>query len=323
MIPADLIARAKSVRVEDELARRGFLFWTKPRHSNLGQPCPMCGRGKDCFSVNVKKQVFNCRRCGKAGDVISLVRHLDGGEFRQAIERLVAGPETAFARPSPERRPGGASQEPQKPADDGARRTEAALKIWDEARDARGTLVEFYLKGRCLELPEGDCSQFMRFHGNCPFGQERFPALVALIRSIATDAHQGIQRTALNSDGTAVKHNGKTLRMTLGPMAGGAIKIDADADVTLGVCIGEGMESTLAGRQLGFAPAWALLSASGIAKFPALSGLESLTIFRENDDASRKAVEECGSRWHADGCDVFTVRPEIGSDLNDEIREVR
>jgi len=69
--------------------------------------------------------------------------------------------------------------------------------------------------------------------------------------------------------------------------------------------------------------AWALLSSAGIAKFPALPGLEGLTIFRENDDSNRTAVEECGLRWRQAGRDVFTLRPEIGSDLNDEIREAR
>jgi CHC2 zinc finger len=40
-------------------------------------PCPKCG-GTDRFSINTKKQVFNCRQCQTGGDVIKLVRFLDG-----------------------------------------------------------------------------------------------------------------------------------------------------------------------------------------------------------------------------------------------------
>jgi hypothetical protein len=168
-------------------------------------------------------------------------------------------------------------------------------------------------------------NEAIRFHPDCPFGQERHPALISLIRNIETDRPQGIQRTALNFNGTAVKRNGKTFRMTLGSMDNGAIKIDPDEHVTMGLCVGEGLESMLSGRQMGYAPAWALLSADGIAKFPVLPGLEGLTIFRENDANGRnqKAIEECGTRWREAGRDVFALRPEIGNDLNDEIRKGR
>ena len=85
----------------------------------------------------------------------------------------------------------------------------------------------------------------------------------------------------------------KTYRLSLGQMAEGALKIDDDADVTQGLCVGEGLETTIAGRQEGFAPAWALGSKGGIAKFPVLPGLKGLTIFAEDDDGSREAVKEC------------------------------
>ena len=155
-------------------------------------------------------------------------------------------------------------------------------RIWQEGRNPKGMLAETYLRGRCLELPFADSPRFVRFHPRCPFRQEHFPALISLIRNIETDKPQAIQRTALHPDGKAVKRNGKTL-----PMSGGAIKIDDDADVAQGLCVGEGLETCLAGRQMGFAPAWSLLSAGGIAGFPALAGLEGLTVFLENDVRSR------------------------------------
>ena len=56
----------------------------------------------------------------------------------------------------------------------------------------------------------------------------------------------------------------------LGRAKGAAIKLDPDDDVTLGLHIGEGIETCLAARQLGYRPVWALGSAGAIAAFPVL-----------------------------------------------------
>jgi phage/plasmid primase-like uncharacterized protein len=48
-------------------------------------PCPKCG-GRDRFSVNTKKQVFNCRGCGVGGDAIELVRHVLDCNFTDALD---------------------------------------------------------------------------------------------------------------------------------------------------------------------------------------------------------------------------------------------
>jgi len=64
-----------------------------PIHSKLGfelaestvsaGPCPVC-EGTDRFSINTRKQVWNCRGC-RGGKVISLVQHLDGCTFPDAV----------------------------------------------------------------------------------------------------------------------------------------------------------------------------------------------------------------------------------------------
>ena len=84
MIPSDLIERAGAVRIEDEIERRGIKLvgWV----DRCG-PCPQCG-GKDRFSINVRKQVFLCRGCAARGNVIALVRFLDGCSFHEALEYL-------------------------------------------------------------------------------------------------------------------------------------------------------------------------------------------------------------------------------------------
>jgi hypothetical protein len=57
-------------------------------------PCPICG-GDDRFSISTRKQVFNCRGCKAAGDVIDLVRFLDGTEFIEACTTLAGKPPKA------------------------------------------------------------------------------------------------------------------------------------------------------------------------------------------------------------------------------------
>jgi putative DNA primase/helicase len=190
-----------------------------------------------------------------------------------------------------------------------------------EAIGPRGTLAQTYLRSRALELPDEAANAAIRFHPACRFGNERMPAMVCLVRNIRTDEPQAIHRTALSPDGTAVKRNSKTFRMTLDPIADGAVKLDLDEDVTQGVCIAEGVETALAGRQMGLRPVWALLGESGLASFPVLPGVDGLHIFREHDATNKRAAMACAGRWHEAGRDVFHVCPEIGSDLNDELLE--
>jgi len=98
MIAAASLDRARSVRLEDELSRRGIKL--RGRNGALEGPCPACG-GNDRFAVSTRKQVFNCRQCGaRGGDAIALVQFLDGCGFQAAVEAL------SFGRPSGLPKPG-------------------------------------------------------------------------------------------------------------------------------------------------------------------------------------------------------------------------
>jgi phage/plasmid primase-like uncharacterized protein len=85
MIASVQIERARDVLIEDELARRGIKL--RGRVDRCGA-CPVCG-GDDRFSINIKKQVFNCRQCGaRGGDAIALVQAIDGSDFKEAVATL-------------------------------------------------------------------------------------------------------------------------------------------------------------------------------------------------------------------------------------------
>ena len=92
---AQLRSLALAVRIEDEIARRGIKL--RGGVDRCG-PCPRCG-GTDRFSINTKKQVFNCRGF-EGGDVIALVQHIDGSDFKKAVATLV-GPAPGALRGAP------------------------------------------------------------------------------------------------------------------------------------------------------------------------------------------------------------------------------
>jgi uncharacterized protein DUF3631/CHC2-type zinc finger protein len=85
------VAKARSVRIEDECSRRGIVFNGQAGKTDRCGPCPKCG-GEDRFAINTKKQVFNCRGCSARGDVIAFVQFLDNSDFAHAVKALTGEP---------------------------------------------------------------------------------------------------------------------------------------------------------------------------------------------------------------------------------------
>jgi putative DNA primase/helicase len=196
-------------------------------------------------------------------------------------------------------------------------RIKRAIRIWDEARDPRGTLAETYLRSRRLILADELASTVLRFHPRCPWRNEntsrtdRVPALIAAFRSIDDDSITAIHRIALNADGTKIG------RRMLGVVQRAAVKLDPD--INNEIAVGEGVETCMAARQLGYQPAWALGSVGMISFFPVLDGVQRLRLLAETGEASAAAIRLCGTRWYRAGRRVQIIRPSIGSDLNDEL----
>src|SRR5262249_14283313 len=137
--------------------------------------------------------------------------------------------------------------------------TKKALKIYDCARPAAGTIVEPYLTGRDLSIAYA--SRF-RFDARCrhPSGA-RLPAVLALVERVARGP-VAIHRTFLRSDGSA-KADIDPDRASLGPIGGGAVRL-APIVPDQWLVIGEGIETTLSVMQARGLPGWAALSATGI-----------------------------------------------------------
>jgi putative DNA primase/helicase len=197
-------------------------------------------------------------------------------------------------------------------------RIERARAVWDEATDPRGTLAERYLRSRALALDDDVAGKVLRYHPICPWRNENtgatvgLPALVAAFRSVDDGTITGVHRIRVDQP----QRWPKTERRMLGSVQRAAVMLD-QAGATLHV--GEGVETALAARQLGHAPAWALGSVGGISHFPLIEGVTCLRILGEAGEASARAVEFCGRRWHAAGRRVQLVMPSTGSDLNDQL----
>jgi putative DNA primase/helicase len=238
------------------------------------------------------------------------MRHPRGG--REALRKSASGP-APFK-----------SATPRTPADcDG---TDRALQWWAEARSIAGTLAEDYLvQHRGIRTFPPDVDEVLRFHPRCIFGPGQFhPCLLALVRDVATDRPQAIIRTALATTGEKIG------RMALGPTANGAIKLWADDCVTIGLVVGEGIETCLAAASMEYRgtllqPVWSLIDAGHIGDFAVLAGIEALTILVDHDKpdqhgrhAGQHAAQQCAKRWlAAAGREVEVLMPSaIGADFN-------
>jgi hypothetical protein len=83
-------AQARAVPLEQIIQQRNIKL--KRQGVELIGPCPKCG-GEDRFGVNLREQLYNCRKCGAGGHGgIDLVAWLDGTEPIPAAEYLNGEP---------------------------------------------------------------------------------------------------------------------------------------------------------------------------------------------------------------------------------------
>lgn len=244
---------------------------------------------------------FNCHHCGEHGPIID--RNAARRHRRTTPYLIATQPVHDVSK------------------DTAQARTGHAMGIFADAGPIAGTPAAQYLVWRGLHLDT--FPDDLRFHPACPFGQDRLPCMVALVRDIRTNEPIAIHRTAIKPGGNGKYFDdGYESRKALGPIAGGVVKLTPDDAITLGLGIAEGIETALRCMSIGW-PMWSCLSAAGIAKCPVLAGIEALTIFCDHDQsgAGEKAAIECGVRWRDAGRDVKIIRPKnVGTDWNDALK---
>ncbi|MGB3042315.1 MAG: toprim domain-containing protein [Xanthobacteraceae bacterium] len=299
----DTIRAALSASMSD-LAR--YLFGEPNRRMSNRRELRFGRKGSLAVAIAGSKAGSWCdHEISVGGGPFELIMHVHDCGFRDALDTA----RDFLSSPRPD-----AAHEP--PAivlrstadDDEAARIARAMSYWNRSVDPRGTVVEEYLRSRCIALPDGVAGDVIRFCASPRM-------MVALMRDIHTDEPCGVHRTFLTPEGAKVE------KRMLGRAKGAAIKLSPDEDVTHGLHIGEGIESTLSFMMAGYAPAWALGSAGAVKAFPILSGIEALTIFAENDAASADSADTCGERWIEADREVTLATPQHG-DGNDILKEV-
>jgi hypothetical protein len=300
MIAAANIERARCIPIDEEVARRGIKL--RRVGAEMVGPCPHCG-GIDRFGVNVRKQIWNCRHCGVGGNVIALVQHLDGCDFRKAVATLTGErPEKRVATLLP--LPGNLVAA----EFDERRNLDLADAIW-RATQPLGPEAIAYFNRRGIDIDAVPEHGGLRFH-------QRHQCIVGRFTTATGNQPRGIWRRPITGEKPKA----------LGPMAGGVLRLWPDESVEQGLVLGEGVETTLAAatrithRGTLLQPAWAACSAGNMESFPVVAGIEALTLLVDNDvsGTGQKAAATCAARWSAAGREVTRLTPKhAGDDFND------
>jgi hypothetical protein len=305
--------------------RRGYQL--KRKGGQLEGPCPVCG-GVDRFVITPKRNVWFCRQCAKGGDVINLVKHVEGINFIDAVSMLTGEQELVSDKRIQEQIKQSAESRALKEEADRRYAEEqyrVAMRIWTDAVCVWDTPAQKYLESRCCDgMFPYDRDAVLRFHPHCPFKPGvTHPSLIALISNIETDQPQGIQHTALTPEGQKIE------RRTMGAMKGGAIKLWPQSTVKDHLVVGEGLETVLSTalhikQDYPLTPGWSLMSAGNLGELPVIDGVNTLVVLIDNDvnGAGQKAFDACVERWKGRTLE-WLRHPEVGKDMNDWVTRLR
>ncbi|PPD10349.1 MAG: DNA primase [Methylocystis sp.] len=298
------IDEARRVRVASFCAARGI----KLRPGDQGQPCPGCG-GRDRFSVNLKKNVWNCRVSGFSGDAIALAQHLDGGDFVAACEavtgRLPPGRDVAETQEQRAEREAGLAAREQARIAEEARQARVAAEyreaerrrawgFWKRSLPLVGTPAQAYLEKRRIRAHE---TARLRFAPDMelwtkPGGviARRGPAMIAAIEG-CEGRFTGVHVTWIDLEqpkGKAETIDPETglilpAKKVRGSLKGGSIRLVSGGECPKRWFLGEGIETV-------FSVYWSLVEAGS----PLVEGAE----FRSGVDLDNLGGKAAGRLRH-------------------------
>lgn len=277
------------------------------RAGTVRRACAHCRKGKHDTALAITRKsdgslVWFCHRCGNRG-------------VRRADHTTMPHPQT--------RRP---TRTKVDQADERTRHDGTMRVIQAGCREIRpGDPVADYLTSRHLPMPANDVFYHpsLRDHTG-----QLWPCMVAMVTDAVSNEPLTMHRTFLTTDGKKAPIDRTRSPLKGGRKKGGVIRLFADEEVTLGLGIAEGIESALSAVILGFSPVWACIDAGNMAAFPVLEGIESLTVFIDNDPpnpntgkaAGQSAFAAVAGRWLEAGREVRHVLPPRG-DINDYLVE--
>jgi hypothetical protein len=321
-LPAHLVDKARGASIMATLQGLDLRLKKNGPHELAG-PCPRCG-GVDRFNINTTKGAWFCRGCGgRGGDGISLLMHVRGLAFREAVDDLTG--ESSVERPAPAPIPAAVKAK----SDDEA----AALEVFIRRMAAKsvaamvplaGTPGETYLRDvRKIDMSAISdvlgCTSSIGWQQECFFREKNhrldrrnLGAIIAIMTDAVTgEPTGGISRTYI--------HEGQKVGKAKGLGPAGIVRLSPDEDVTNGLHLAEGLETALDMMARGLRPMWSCGSTSIIAKMPVVSGIECLTILADHDEngAGERAAHELEQRWREARREVLVVAPAAPGDFND------
>lgn len=271
------------------------------------------------LAIDRSRGMFFDHEAGTGGDMIALVQHAKGCDFKAALEygsALLGGQHVIHKKII---KPTVCEPREQELT---FRRMEKARRIWRECSPVTGTLAERYLRehrGITLMLPLS-----LRFHPSLPYARDprlSFPALVAAVQGVSREII-GIHSTFLNPEtGNKIALDNLPARLSIGVVKGGAVRL---APVNERLVVTEGVEDALSIMQAcPGASAWATLGTSGMKGVILPENVHEVVIAGDNDVGGRVAAEALRQRLHAEGRKVAITYPEDGcKDFNAMLRGV-
>jgi hypothetical protein len=196
---------------------------------------------------------------------------------------------------------------------DAEERRAAALRLWDAALPWQRSPVETYLHVRLPGL-DLDGLRDVAFLPEAKHpGGRHWPCMLALLRD-AAGRPVAVHRTFL-APGGAGKAPVDPARMTLGPVAGAAVRL-REAGPRL--VVAEGTETALAAGALLGAPAWAAVSAGNLRdalELPAT--VREAVVAADRDAPGLAAAEAAARRWRAHRAVKIAKPHRAGADFAD------
>ncbi|HEY2418379.1 MAG TPA: toprim domain-containing protein [Steroidobacteraceae bacterium] len=251
-------------------------------------PCPHCNHGvrDDALGANIESGAFHCFRCGWKGRAGSKNK---GDNVTLNYSAARAEKHTTLSAEGRE--------------------------LWHACRQLSGIALE-YLKARHCRLPPEGTD--LRWHENLKHSSAYSgAALIALITDATTAEPISLHRTWIRANGSKADIDKPRLLLARHRKAGGVIRLWPDDCVTHRLAVGEGIETMLCAAHV-CTPVWSCIDAGNLACFPVLGGIESLTIFADNDHEGLKAAHTLRQRWLEAGREVHLKIPrQSGADVAD------
>jgi hypothetical protein len=203
---------------------------------------------------------------------------------------------------------------------DAADKSKYARKIWRQASPIEGTLADEYLSERGYS---GPLYKSLRFHPDLWHkpSHKSWPALIAKV--VRDREIIGIHRTWLDRWSPKKAPLGEQVKMALGSVKGGAVRLGKANDKLL---IGEGIETTLCTMQFAKCPGWAVLGSWNF-EFVQIPTVNTVIIAADHDELDtamvkarllrRRLVRQGVTRCHV------VTPPEPGTDWADIARELQ